>query len=206
MIYFSRMRRSFALFMSFLVHPAIMPMIGVALILLFAPYHISRPVFLLVIVYVFLGTYFFPLLMALLFKKLKLISSIHLDKASERRYPYLFTALFFYLTAQSMRNFPVPEMVSKYLMAGVIILAVSLVVLSISKLSAHMAGIGGVLGLLIFISYQYNMGLLPAIILVLLMSGFLGSARLILKAHTPSEIYLGYLLGFGSVYSGLYFI
>lgn len=204
--YFSRMSRTFALFLSYLVHPALMPTLGAVAILTLSPYYVPKSIYLLVILYVLLGTYVLPAILIFSFWKLKLVDSIHLTNAKERRYPYLLSALFFYLTAQTVREFPVPDLVSKYLLTGVLLLGLSLVLLNFTKISAHMAGLGGMLGLTLFISLTFYQQLLWLICLILVFAGFLGTARLALKAHTTFEVYTGFILGLSCVFLVLQYI
>lgn len=193
------MNKSVALFLSYLIHPAIMPVLGVAIILFFSPVYLQRELFVLTLLYVFAGTYVFPLLMVFLLKKLGIISSIHLVNASERRYPFLASILFYFLTAQSVRNFPVPEIIAGYILAGTLMLVVLWAFLRLLKLSAHMAGIGALMALLLIISITYQVQLLAVISLLIIAAGFLASARLLLKAHSPVEVYLGFMVGFACV-------
>lgn len=64
------------------------------------------------------------------------------------------------------------------------------------KVSIHMIGIGGLTGMLLGLSQVLNAGLTEVILASILISGFLGSARLILKAHNPNQVYVGFLIGF----------
>ena len=190
------MNRGFAQFISYLIHPGLVPLVGCILIMMLSPHYISRPVFLTVLAYVFLGTYFFPLLMAFFLKKLGLLKSLHMANASERKLPFLTAGLFYFITAQSLRTFPAPFILSEYLFAGVIILGIALMLLGLTKLSIHMAGMGALLALALYLSFSYNYEMLFLIALITLLSGLLGTARLVLKAHTPVEVYLGFFLGF----------
>ncbi len=194
------MSRAVALFLSYVIHRVLMPTLGVIAILALTPYYIPQTIYLMVVLYVFLGTYILPAFLIFSFYKLGLVSSMHLQEAKERRYPYLLSALFFYLTAQSVQNFPVPDTVAKYMLAGVLLLVIALLLLNFTKLSAHMAGLGGLLGVIIYISYAFNMQLLHIICGVILLAGFLASARLALKAHTPFEVYAGFILGVSCVF------
>jgi membrane-associated phospholipid phosphatase len=199
------MSRTVALLLSYLFHPVLMPTLGVAAILALSPYYIPQGVYLLVVLYVFLGTYILPSLLILAFWKLKLVDSIHLANAKERRYPYLLSALFFYMTAQTVRNFPIPDIVPKYLLSGVLLLGLSLILLRFSKISAHMAGLGGLLGLSLYLSYAFYIQLLPVIAIILVVAGLIGTARLILNAHSSEQVYAGFTLGLGCVFAVLYF-
>ena len=189
------MSKTVALFLSYLLHPAIVPVLGVSFLLLLSPYYVQENLFYLIIGYVFIGTYIFPMLMILLLKKLKVISSIHLPTASDRKYPFLTAILFYFMTAQSIRNFALPKNVSVFLFAGVALLFIFFILLRFIKASAHMAGMGSLIGLLIYISGFYKMNLLYLIMGLIVLAGLLGTARLTLKAHNPKEIYVGFMLG-----------
>jgi len=189
------MSKTFAQILAYILHPVLMPTLGVAGIMALSPYYISKPVFLLTIFYVFMGTYILPSILIFSLWKLRIISSVHLENAKERRYPYLLTALFFYLTAISVKDFQVPDTIAVYLFSGVLVIGISLVLLSFTKISAHMAGMGGLLALTFYLSYNYSIELLFIISAILLAAGLLGAARLRLKAHSPLEVYLGFFLG-----------
>ncbi len=189
------MNRGIAQFISYIAHPGLMPLVGVVFALLISPQYVGRPIFLIVLLYVFVGTYLFPFSLVMVLKKFGLIRSLHMNEARERRLPYLTAGLFYFITAQSLRSFPIPFSVSQYLFAGVLILGIALLFLQKIKLSIHLAGVGAFSGLVLYTSYYYGLQLLLFIALTFLIAGLVGTARLKLKAHTPTEVYLGYLLG-----------
>ena len=193
------MNKALATALSYIIHPALIPMLGVALVLVLSPHFISKPIFLVVMAHVFLGTYLFPLLLALALKRLGMLSSLSMADPAERRIPYIMAALFYFLTAHSLRDYPIPQATIGYLLAGVVILAVALVLLSFTKLSIHTAGLGAFTALTLFLSFYYGVDLLMIIALSIVLTGLIGTARLYLGAHTPFEVYLGYAVGLGSV-------
>jgi membrane-associated phospholipid phosphatase len=68
------------------------------------------------------------------------------------------------------------------------------------KISLHMIGMGGLCGVFFAVSellYENNITLLSGALLV---SGLLGTARIRLGAHYPSQIYAGFFLGFVAEY------
>ena len=195
-----------ALFLSYVLHPAMAPVVGVSFLLLLSPYYIADKLFFLVVTYVFCGTYIFPMLMILMLKKLRIIGSIHLPTAKERKFPFLTSTLFYFLTAQSVRNFPIPRNVSIYLFAGVALLLIMFILLRYTKISAHMAGMGSITGLFIYISAFYKINLIYILVGIIVLAGLLGTARLVLKAHSSFEIYLGFILGFSCCTLFLFFV
>lgn len=180
-----------------------MPLAGVSIALLLSPNYIAKPLLLLVLAYTFLGTYVFPFMLSLLLLKLKLLKSLEMFEAQERRLPYLAAAAFYFLTARSMSDFPVPDMTAKLLLAGVFIMGIAFALLPFIKLSMHMAGVGALLALIIQMSVIFRMQLLLPIALIVLLAGLMGTARLTLKAHTPAEVYLGILLGMLAMFGSL---
>ncbi len=75
------------------------------------------------------------------------------------------------------------------------------------KISAHSAGVTGVVGFAVVYSIEYagaNSLLLPLVGAVAIM-GIVMWARLYLNAHKPAEIIGGALLGFVICYGSIYF-
>ena len=68
------------------------------------------------------------------------------------------------------------------------------------KISAHSIGIGGLAGLLVSICLRMGLYMPLYITVALLLCGIVASARLVLQVHTPAQVYLGLLLGFGVQY------
>jgi len=73
------------------------------------------------------------------------------------------------------------------------------------KVSAHMTGIGGLLGALISTSILLEVDLISYVILSIFVSGLIASSRLILNAHTPLQLIAGFFLGFGCQVIAIYF-
>ncbi|WP_157811676.1 hypothetical protein [Tenacibaculum sp. SZ-18] len=63
------------------------------------------------------------------------------------------------------------------------------------KTSIHLLSMGSAVGYFIVFQLIYNVSVIPLILILILLSGLLASSRLHLKAHTPKEVYLGFLLG-----------
>jgi membrane-associated phospholipid phosphatase len=58
-----------------------------------------------------------------------------------------------------------------------------------------MVGWGGVLGFLLMLMTGMQMNISQPLVAVFLLSGIVGTSRLILGAHTPGEIYAGLTVG-----------
>jgi len=184
-----------AKWVSYLIHPAIVPVLGVLITKLLLPYHIPEHLFYFALAYVFIGTYLFPLIITLGLWKLGFINSIHLKTARERKYPFLVSALFYFLTAKAILQFNLPIELFKFIMAGCCIIIVQLVFLKFIKISAHAAGSAAIVAWLISISIFLHINLLFFIALAILMLALVSSARLKLKAHNTTEIVSGIVVG-----------
>jgi len=191
---------------SYLIHPSLMPILGLLIARYALPFHFPDRLFYFSLIYVFLGTYLFPLFIALGMVKFKFISSIQMERKEERKFPYIIAILFYFLTARALREFQLPIDIYGYLLGGSIIIFIAYVLLSFQKMSVHVAGISALLTWIIHISYFYHLNLLSIISLVLLLCGITASARLQLKAHTPIEVITGFFAGIIGMSGTLYFL
>ncbi len=64
-----------------------------------------------------------------------------------------------------------------------------------TKVSMHTAAAGGVLGIVLVVMMVSHINLFLPLLLALLIGGLIGTARIVLQAHRPSEVWLGYLIG-----------
>ena len=69
-----------------------------------------------------------------------------------------------------------------------------------------MAAIGGLTGTIFALSFRSGTNPLYTLLIVVLISGLVGTARLVLNKHNMAEIVAGYGLGFSILYLVIYFI
>jgi hypothetical protein len=157
----------------------------------FTPFNLK--VIILLITFVF--TFVLPTINAVILLKMGRIKSLEMESTRERIIPYISTSLYFFslyylfTTAQ----FP-PVFVILILGAGISIVLTWIVNFK-WKISAHAVGIGGIIGATMGISLRLMIDLRFILIIVILMAGCLGFARLKLRAHSPAQVYTGFLLG-----------
>ncbi|MBN2172763.1 MAG: hypothetical protein JW731_01440 [Bacteroidales bacterium] len=144
---------------------------------------------------VFILTFLFPVMLILIMRQKGMIKSLQLDSRQERVIPFTLSIILYYLTFHMIRQLPVAEFYSLVLMGSVIILVAALIINFFWKISIHMIGIGGMLGAFIGISTRLNLDMVRIIILIILVAGITGFARLKLKAHTSWQVYAGFLAG-----------
>jgi hypothetical protein len=151
----------------------------------------------LIVLVVWLTTFAIPALSLGLLKYTGNISSLKLQNRKERLLPFFYITIFYAFTAYYFsRQMLVTDITSGiFILTAMMILAASIVTF-FWKISVHSVSMGGVVGLLFVITAMLpespvNYLLLAAI----LISGLVLSARLKLQAHTPAQVYMGFVLG-----------
>lgn len=188
----------FAKIISYLLHPLLIPLVGVLIIYnsgLYLPFSHTKAIALLLLV-LGISTVLIPLSLIPFFLYQKIISSIEMKDNRERIVPLLFTTIIYYVTYLLLLRLNVTSIIPGFLLAIACTLVVTTIVTYYIKISMHMAGIGGLAGLLVYISLEYYINIIIFLLPVIVLSGILGTVRLILNAHKHSEIYLGWFIGF----------
>lgn len=188
----------FAKIISYLFHPLLLPTLGLFLIFnldktgLWTP---SAAMQLYVYALIFLSTFLFPLLSALVLLKMNYISSLEMKTKEERKLPYLITAVSYFSAYYFLMNAPVPILIKALMLGATLIVTSVLIINLLWKISAHMAGIGGLCGMILALSYRLQINLHYLLILLFLIAGIVAFSRLKLNVHDSFQVYLGFLLG-----------
>lgn len=198
------MPKSLANFISYIMHPMLIPFY-MAIIIVFAhPQQFTDTSVIhneVRLMYYGALTVFFPLFAFLLMRRLDVISSFKMEDHKERFIPLIALATF-WLWAYYMFKEGGLYRTSSYYPLGLMTLGsiISLFVLFplnfISNVSWHMVGAGALISMLINImrTSQYNL-LLP-LLLVIVLVGLLASARISLNLVNKSGLMAGFLIGF----------
>lgn len=149
---------------------------------------------------VFLTTILFPLLVIFLLYRMKLIKSFYLESKEERIYPLLTMAVSYYITYYILKSFPISFIFSYYMLGSTFLAILALIISFYRKISLHMIGIGGILGLLLGLSLNLGLDLTWLLVISIILSGVLGFARIQSNSHKPSDIYSGFLVGAGVMF------
>ncbi|WP_165040863.1 phosphatase PAP2 family protein [Dysgonomonas sp. ZJ709] len=94
------------------------------------------------------------------------------------------------------------------LAAPLILLIMGAIITLYWKISAHMLGIGGLIGSILSVCYNVNLSrpnLSNLLIILFILAGCLGVSRLVLKRHTPAQVYAGFCLGLVISYTCVWF-
>lgn len=144
---------------------------------------------------VFLFSFVFPVMNIYVLVKLKRIPGLTLSNQKDRTFPYLVTSLFYFGLYYLFMDTTIWPSIKLFIIGGGVAILLTALINLKYKISAHMVGIGGLLGGILSVSYliQFNMTLFYIVIIVV--AGLIAFARLFLQEHRPSQIYLGFLLG-----------
>lgn len=125
-----------------------------------------------------------------------MISSLEMHEVNERVIPYLISCIFYAFTYYLLVkiSFPVYYL-AVFMGATLTILTLLALALLKQKASAHLAGLGGICGMLITIALVLNVDTTNLLILFVILSGLVAFSRLALNAHKPSELVSGFLIG-----------
>lgn len=192
--------RATATIISNLFHPLLMATYGCLLVffgLTNTIYYMFTPlkIKLIITVIVFVFTFLLPTLNLLILYKLKYVSSLRIENRNERTFPLLMTSLCYFGLFYMIHDFNIWPAIKLFILGGGICILFSAIANLWWKISAHMVGIGGMLGVLMAICYYMQMPVFIPVCYCILLAGFIGFARLKLEAHTPAQVYVGFISG-----------
>lgn len=187
----------FANIISGVFHPLLMITYGVLMVLLCTYLAIYPPTMkLLLIGGAFLSTALIPGLFIFMMVKSGAAVDMELSERRERVVPYLILITSVLVCVFYMYKMMLPFWFLSLLIGAGVALLLALVINFFWKISAHMLGIGGLLGGVMGVSRVHLMNPYWAFIIVIVIAGLLGMSRIFLKRHTPMQVYAGFGLGF----------
>lgn len=188
-------------FFSFLFHPVFMPLIGLFIIFNSGIYSESIPVnysrFLFLIV--FLCNVLLPITIIPALIYLKHLDNFNMDEKRERLIPLFFTTICFYGGYYIIAKFSHSILINYFLLSATVIVFGLLLISIFWKISMHMAGIGGLTGLIIVLSTTYQIDMVLMLSVAILIAGTIATSRLAMNSHSIMEILSGYLFGISVV-------
>jgi membrane-associated phospholipid phosphatase len=193
------MQRSIAHFFSWVFQPLLMPTLAAALFIQLPFYAFNLlpdAVRWYVLICNTLFTILLPVLMIFMLLRNGVIQSVELKNREDRKYPILFTIVFHIANYYFLSKAHLPGPYMFFLLAALFSLVLTLIVTYYWKISMHMTGIGGVCGAFLTLAFIWPIELRLLLAALFLLAGIIGSSRLILNAHTSSQVALGFLAGF----------
>lgn len=205
------MNTRLANFISVVLHPLLMPTFLFLILFSLAPTVIGAESlgFLFkigFIAFTFFYTFALPAYFIFLLKRWGIIGSIKLENLSDRRIPYFLTAAIYAIVGYIILSKNSVLFPCAYILWSISIVIFFVAIISLWwQISAHAAGIGGMIGALAGIMIQFGeTALFIPLLCLILLAGVIISARLALNAHTSSQVGMGFLLGVISSLSSVY--
>ena len=149
----------------------------------------------------------FPLVSVLLLKALGFIESIFLKTQKDRIIPYIACGIFFFWAFTVFKEQTKYPIILVVFILGIFLASSAALIANIYfKVSMHAIGMGGLLGIFAVLFYNNNLSMAWPMALVLIISGIVCTARLLLNTHTPKDIYAGLLIGIATQIAANYFL
>ena len=184
-------------FISIILHPIFMPLLALYLTLASLPSIAGSTRQDLNYIYgiVICCTNILPLLSIFFLIKKERVSSLEISNHKERSLPLFITVIWMSVGFYMLNSVLFYATILKAeLIGAILIILMAAIISKFWKISLHLLGIGGVVG--VFIALQIIQGgVLYLLLLFILFSGILGVARIDQKAHNHAQVYVGFLLG-----------
>lgn len=194
--------RAAALFVSGFFHPVFLPFYVVLLAFVLQPAQLmflSAPVQAHVLLQVLVLATLLPLAAVWLFVRLGRMQTVMADQREERNLPYLVQALCLASLIFSFKHNILPQLLIDLVVGALVAVLSAWFINRRWKISAHNVGMGGLVGFLWAMHQNVGDDPLPLFCTAIILSGLVGTARLYLQAHSPAQVYTGFLLGFASM-------
>ena len=213
----STVLRAFAHLISLLFHPLFFVMYMLFMYYIINPYLFTNndpKVNGLLFISIFSLTVVFPLICIGLMSTLGLISGIQMENNKDRVGPMIAASIFYVWLFVNVRSNPnVPDIFTTFLLGTTIALFIAFFINIFSKVSLHTIAAGGLMAAMLLLKFGYDyysflfnlsgvgtyiISTDVLIIASIIIAGIIGSARLVLNAHSTDQIFGGYIVGISS--------
>lgn len=201
--------RFFANLVSYVFHPLFMPVIMSVVLYRLAASNlagITLKVYSFKVISIFVSTLLLPLVTVLLLKGLGLLKSLKMPDPKDRIIPLIVTMTFTFWVYLVFKNVKEPLILRSFMLGNFLGVTALFLATIFYKVSMHTAAAGGVLGLMLVLMIMSPVSMFIPVLIAIIIAGIIGTARMLLGAHTPFEIWAGYLLGLAAQVGAYYFL
>lgn len=182
--------------LSAIFSPFYLPVVGMLVLFLFSylsllPWAYKIMVLLLVSCF----TIFLPTTLIRLYRKFNGWTLLQFVSKERRVVPYLISSLCYLGGIYLMNIIHIPHFMSSILLAALAIQLICAVINLWWKISTHSAAIGGVIGAVMSFAIIFDFNPMWWLCLLILLSGAVGTSRIILHQHTVAQVTTGSVLG-----------
>lgn len=140
-----------------------------------------------------------PALIIVMMKRWHVIDSFEMEKRDDRLGPLFIMILFLYATLRFFNKIQLFSIFSFYLTTVIVVTILAFIVTFFWKISLHSLGWGNLTASLFILTTASMRMYLLYFIASIVIAGIVAAARLKLKSHSNSQIYLGFAMGFAIV-------
>lgn len=183
---------------SALFNPMLIPTYGMAFAIEFSWLHIlPLRTRLITVGVVFILTGLLPMIIIGGLSAMEFVKNFALTERKDRTLPYACSLALYISAVVYLYMVNAPWWIAAFLCGGALSIVVVMIVNRWWKISAHATAMGGLLGLVMEMAWRSGLPTfyLWLLIAAILAAGLVGTARLILKCHTPQQVYAGYANG-----------
>ena len=182
--------------MSMIFTPFYLPIVGLIALFIFS-YMSLLPIMykLVMLAMVYLLTVVAPSLLIHLYRLCQGWTSHELGRKERRLVPYIISIVCYFACFFWMEYRNTPRVISIIVVVALTIQMVCALINIWWKISTHTAAIGGVAGGLVSYSIAFSFNPLWWLCFVLILAGAVGTARMILRQHSLSQVVGGFLVG-----------
>lgn len=193
------MNRLPAKMIAVLLHPLFMPLYATWILFNSGSYlgYITTPAMQqFIYIVIFVTTCFLPALSSWLLLRNGKIGSLEMPDRKERSVPFVFALISYATCIFLLYKLPVPRLITIFVSGGGLIILYAFIINLRWKISIHMMGIGGLMGMIFCYAWLFHVHMIFILMLIAIVAGILGTVRMVLKAHSPGQVYAGFLSGF----------
>lgn len=182
--------------MSMIFTPFYLPIVGLIALFIFSYMSLLPMMYKLVMLaMVYLLTVVAPSLLIHLYRLSQGWTSHELGRKERRLVPYIISIVCYFACFFWMEYRNTPRVISIIVVVALTIQMVCALINIWWKISTHTAAIGGVAGGLVSYSIAFSFNPLWWLCFVLILAGAVGTARMILRQHSLSQVVTGFLVG-----------
>jgi hypothetical protein len=201
------MPERFAKIISAIFHPVLVPTLGFVLLFTagFFDSMLTTEAKQFILLVIFFSTATLPML-AIAILALNSKFDFLMPNSRDRIIPLLFASVFYYIGFYLLSRIHFIPTFKLYMIASVLLIIALLFISFKWNISIHMAAVGAITATIFALSFRTGANPLNAIVIVIMVSGLVGTARLLLNKNNLLQLAAGYFLGFVILYPVIYFL
>ena len=191
---------------SLIFTPFYLPMVGLVALFTLSYLNLLPLAYrLLVLTIIYLFTILLPTFIIHLYRRAQGWTLLELGQKRRRMVPYGISIVCYGVCLWTLDSMHIYHFVSSIVLAALLIQVICAIINVWWKISTHTAGIGGVAGALFIFAEYFAFNPVWWFCLVFIVAGILGTARIILRQHSLSQVVAGFLVGFVCAAVGIAF-